>query len=266
LGLEPSVDDVLLEKKGEDEGATGGQGGEVSTGGADGGGMGGASSTGGEPGTLPIMPCALNCPDPYLIYRAFEWGVPLTTFTTFGGSVQRSTEEVYRGLHSMEFLQGQPMSEAEIRDPLGTRSSGALHLRAWVFIPEGAVTDWLKIVAFNAGTTAGIDVNIHASGEVEVSTVEPAQSAFSEQHRAVFGEWFCLQVAVDLSDTQGSVTASVDETPAVTLAPADTLATGSISRVVYGIAATGSNQVGGAIYLDELVIATEAVGCSEVVQ
>jgi len=268
VGLDPSVDDHLLEKNGDDSNASGGASstGGAGWGGMDGGGSVGEPSTGGESATLPILPCTFNCPEPYLIYRAFELGVPVTTSTTLGGVVQRSTEEAYRGTHSMEFMQGGPAGEAEITESIGMRLSDGLHLRAWVFIPHGAVTDSFKIVAFNGGATPGIDVSIHANGAVEAYSYGSSDSAISEENRAIFGEWFCLQVGAELSETAGSVTVLVNEKLAITLAPTDTLPPDAISRVVYGLAATSMEQMGASVYFDELVISTELVGCNEVAQ
>ncbi len=139
--------------------------------------------------------------------------------------------------------------------------SGTIYLRMWLQVPPGSITEWVKLLALNGATLPGLDLIAHTGERVEITTLEDGQSASSEEGAFPFGEWFCLQVDTVVSSELGSVLVRVNGMPVVSLQSADTLLEEGLSRVVYGLGATGLQQTGGAVYVDDLVVSTAPVDC-----
>lgn len=236
-------------------GGSAGESGSVST-----GGLGGAEGSGGTT-AIPAYPCSTTCDDPFLLYRSFEIGVPVVPHITLGGEVTRDKEKVRVGDYSMRFTQDKPGSKAELSELIDVVASGSIYLRTWVFIPEGAVTDWIRLLAFNGAGDSGIDIDVR-EGQFITSYVRPSRYGESSEPKAYpVSSWFCLQVGIDVNDADGTVKVEVDGETVLSHDEVDTMPGRGIDRVVYGLGASGVRQTGATVYFDDIVVSTQPVTC-----
>lgn len=197
-----------------------------------------------------------------LVNRTFEFGIAGTPQLTGGGTIQRSTEIVHTGEYSLVATQGIPGSEAEISELIPLRSSGRLFVRAWIYVPDGAITDWVKFFGFNGDSFEGMDVSGLSTEAVEVAFHTQLLEMVSLPAAFPSSEWFCLQVDTWVNDAPfGSMSVSVNEKPVVDLDQVDTRPGTGITDVVFGIAATGAMQTGASIYYDDLAIGYQEIPC-----
>ena len=243
-------------------GTTGGDGDAMNLGGSMGGGLGegGTQGTGGA-FAIPPFPCSTECLEPFLLYRSFELGIPGQVKEDPGAIVERSTEIVHGGEHSLCTAQGEPGTDAQITDAIDGVVEGQIYFRAWMYVPQGAITDWLEVLAFNGPLTEGLAVNLLDDGGVEILSHISNESSQSDAGLIPQGEWFCLQTHSVIDDTNGSFEVFVNEDFAVSLDQVDTLPATRVDNIVYGIAETGPEQTGAALYFDDIVVSTKPVDC-----
>ena len=72
--------------------------------------------------------------------------------------------------------------------------------------------------------------------------------------------WQCLQMAINVDDTNGSVEVSMDGEPALSLTGLDTLGPDPYMMLVV---TNGNGFDSGNYYVDDLVMATSPVGCED---
>lgn len=241
-------------------------GGTTSSGGSSGGndGSGGDDSTGSSGGTaseLPGYPCSTDCAEPFLVFRTLEVGVLGVPKVSNGSVVERSTDLVHAGDFSLIAKSTGGGSEATIDENIRTVTSGALYYRAWYFIPEGTVNDWLKTAGFHGTSSGGPSVVVAAEGVIKVNVPDSSASIDSAPKSYPSGEWFCLQADLFVGVSAGSLKVRINGTSVASLDQVDTLPQTGVARVAYGIDATGPNQIAAKIYVDDIVASTEPVGC-----
>jgi hypothetical protein len=211
--------------------------------------------------------CAPDCSARYadaLYFEDFEatdHAVPEVAVATNGALLEVTHEESKNGEHSLHAVQGGYQSEAEVRAALPSpTTSGQLYARAWVRVPEGAVTGTFKVLALNGGMAPGLDFNLLPGGVLDIYS--QITTGFWRSGRDAYptNEWFCLEVAVDVSDTFGSVSLSVGGARAFS-APTDTLPEGGVAQAVYGFAFGSVEQTGGEVFIDDVVVDDKPIGC-----
>jgi hypothetical protein len=252
------------------DGGSDGTGGDDAIGGgtaADGGsdGTGGLAGTGGagssnEVWDAPLVECSTDCIEPVLFYEPFEDDLTGVIKEDAGAFVGYTTEVVHSGASSLVASQGEPESDAQITNSLDPGVTGDLYYRAWLYVPTGTVNDWVKILALNGSSVEGIDLNLLSNGGLEVYSQLTSDSVASTDNVVPLDEWFCLQVHADVANN-GTAAVWVNEQLVINVSGWNTQPGGSVDRIVYGIAETGSNQTGATIYTDDIIAATAAIPC-----
>lgn len=226
------------------------------------GGFGGGAFGGAGNYEAPNTPCSLACLAPFLLYRNFEEGLPLVGIKEDqGATVARTTEVVHGDDYALAATQGAPGTDAQITEQIHRVVGAHIYYRAWMFVPEGAITDWLKVLAFNGILTEGINVNLTASGAAEIYSQITGESAISRDNVVPQGEWFCLRTATFVDNVNGTVELVINDRTVTFVESWDTLPGPEISNIVYGIAETGAEQTGATLYFDDILAATEPIGC-----
>lgn len=300
LGLE--LNDATVEQDSDDDGDRNGEGGRSGKGGRSGdgdgdanssgdgdgdgnssgdgeggaaNGSGGASASGGARGTGGVTgnrgiwdnalePCSTGCREPLLLYRSFEDDLPPGAKVDEGATLRLTQRIMHSGQYSLATTQGDPETDAQITEYIDPVLFESLYYRAWIYVPEGAISDWIKVVAFN-GQASGTDVNLLSNGAVEIYSQISGESAQSAAERTPASEWFCLQVHIYVDNVVGQVEVSVNEKQMIAATDWDTRPGSSINNIVYGIAETGSKQTGATIYTDDIVASAEPVPCSPLI-
>lgn len=234
-------------------------GGTFSFGGlAGGGGLGGGGAF-----EVPSIPCTFACPDPFLLYQNFEDGLPLFGIVEDeGATVELSTERVHRDEFSLCATQGLQGTDAQITERINRVVGAHIYYRAWMFVPQGAVTDWLKVLAFNGIATEGIDVNLTAARAAEIHSQMTSQTALSPEGVVPEGEWFCLRTTTFVDNVNGSIELSINDQTVLRVESWDTLPGPEIDNIVYGIAETGAEQTGATVCFDDILASTEPITCT----
>lgn len=213
---------------------------------------GGTLATGGNSNVYPVP----------LYYQNFEEELTEESRTSDSGSLSLQNANAYRGTSSLKIGQSSEDASAyvvaQFAEPLHDQK---LYFRAWVFIPSEVVINGANLVGFHPADGLGVDVNAYADRTVEVYNRVTELKTVSAATAFPQGQWFCLQIANYIHDTQGSVDVAVDETSVVAHGPTDTLPTGGIDRVVYGMPWATEEQENFVVYFDEVAIASQPIPC-----
>lgn len=242
-----------------DESSSGvGEGGARASGGST-----GSGATDGSGGANSLDECSISCVWPVLLHRTFEAGLPSAPaqIKEDPDAFVGTTDQLFRsGSFSLVTTQGETETDAEITDFINPMMLGHLYYRAWIYLPEGAVNDWIKVIAFN-GATEGTDVNLLSNGAVEIYSHIASTSSKSGSGQVPTGEWFCLQTHVFIDNFEGRVEVLVNEESVLEVSAWDTRPGPGVNNLVYGIAETGPKQSGATIYTDDVVASAEPVPC-----
>lgn len=228
------------------------------------GGFGGGGGLGGRGGyEPPDAPCTYACPDPFLLYQDFEAGLPLLGIKADeGAAVVLTTEIVHGHDYALSATQGEAGTDAQITERIRRVVGAHIYSRMWLFIPEGAINDWLKVLAFNGIVLEGLDVNLTSSGAAEIYSHMTGQKAVSPGAVVPENEWFCLRTTTFVDNVNGSVELSINDHTVAYVQNWDTLPGAEIDNIVYGIGETGPEQTDATIYVDDILASTEPVPCS----
>jgi hypothetical protein len=146
-----------------------------------------------------------------------------------------------------------------------TITSGALHLRAHLYVPEGLPTDAINIFFLGDYATPdpfrGVDFNLESGA---LSTYVPGQAPdrFTSTTLTIPRDhWFCLQIAMTLSPDAGTVTMLVDGQVGLEQANMKTLPEGGVHLLRAGVDWSSLQTEPFDIYMDDLVLSTSPVDC-----
>lgn len=208
------------------------------------GGLGGATSSSG--GSLPYATA------PFFLSDDFEEELTWDTHATEGSVIERVSEKSRSGEHSMRFTQGSKVSEAYIALPIDPRMTGdRLHVRAWYYIPSGAVNGRVNLVSSN-GVTAP-DVNLLTSGAVEIYLHQGAVRVSTRAAVYPYDRWFCLETGLLVDPDEGELHVSVGGERVLSVVGKDTT-TDSFTHAVVGLTWVEMEQSDAIIYVDDLAV------------
>jgi hypothetical protein len=140
-------------------------------------------------------------------------------------------------------------------------TSGDLHLRWYMYVPAAPAALYIAPihVVDAAAPFGGVIVSVKDDGLV-VNCTESGQ--FVEAPASVPRDrWVCIQLRVVISDTAGSVAASVDGVGRATLTGIDTLPPNGYRNIHAGSYASGTTADPTDVWIDELVAGTSAIPC-----
>jgi hypothetical protein len=207
--------------------------------------------------------CASRCDSPngYLVESGFEGDMPGELVETNGATGWLETEIVHSGNASFGVTQGATGTEAEIIEVFDAVKDAELYFRGWIYLTDGSVKSWLKLVAFHGGELEGANFfalqNLAFRVELETDLAEKT----SVEGIVPENQWFCLQIAMRIADVGGYVKVQVDKNEVFALEQVDTDPGAGITRVVYGIADTGNDQWGATAYFDDVAVDTAYLPC-----
>jgi hypothetical protein len=228
-------------------GAQEGVGGEAaaSTGGGDG--------AGGEPS---VDICSAGCDEDdgnFFISHTIGIQNPEKIILTGMGSYEFDGDVAQRsGGSSLKLISESAGDEAEVNNTILVLSQGQLHLRAWLLVPEGSMSDWVKVVGLNGSETDGPHVRIDSEGRLVVYIPGSEELWRSETDSFPRGEWFCLQILVEVDDLAGSIEIRVDGATVLLTEDTDTRPDAGIRVVVYGMAEIGPGSSKNVLYFDRV--------------
>jgi hypothetical protein len=144
--------------------------------------------------------------------------------------------------------------------PIG---SGMLYARAHLLVDGDVEIDGINVMALDAAgsNVYGPDLNLVDGGNLEVY-LEEASLPSATIGPVPRGQWVCLQLAVLIDETNGSVVAGYNSTT-MERQGIDTFPDGAYDYVAVGLDWTSSRQGAATVAIDDVVVATSPLSCRD---
>ena len=192
---------------------------------------------------------------------------PWSTSTSGLAEVRYSTARVYRGEGSLQaevFSGSARNTNAGVLIP-GTVSSGSLFGRAYVYLPSGQSFEYLQFFMFTEDRPpyGAVDLALTAGPNFEVQSRVASGVQETRESTTVLptDRWLCLQMAIDVSPTSGSVQVFVDGTPLVALLDVPTLPAAGFEALAVGVNFASPGQAAANLFLDEVAFDLASIPC-----
>jgi hypothetical protein len=180
------------------------------------------------------------------------------------GELERSTALAHSGESSLHASSRAMMSVAVVRASFPAMHSGAIFVRAYLYVPADLPTQIMNI--FFVGDTPvpdpflGLDFNLN-DGAVELFTPQNDPQRYTGELTIPRNGWFCFRARTEISDTDGLVQAFVDDQLALEVTGIDTLPPEGVRLFRAGVDWSSAQDAFFEIYLDDLVLDTAPVPC-----
>jgi hypothetical protein len=146
-------------------------------------------------------------------------------------------------------------------------SQGELFLRVHLYVPEGLATQTTNILFLGDYASPdpfkGIDFNLE-DGAPQIFTPESAPDRYTSSSLVIPRDrWFCFQVRLLISETDGLVQLSVDGSVGLDQSELDTLPPGGVHLLRAGVDWSSKQTTPFAVYMDDLVLSRTPVACED---
>ncbi len=226
---------------------------------------------GAQPDARPTG-CAARGPG-VLLCEDFEKGLPPRDSvygyaTSANGSVTSESVVVHGGARAAEFRPGDNAGLSRYavlyRTFTPPLTEGPLHVRFYVRVPaDSTMPPWnVFFELVESDVAPGRIKLVQAPGDSITFEVSPGmQSATSSPNALKRDVWQCVQVIVNLSQTStGRAEYLVDGETRQIISGVATVPTAGWAKVTVG-SVTGPDATGVHLYLDDIVVSTQPVGC-----
>lgn len=246
-----------------DSGAT--DSGAPDTGGSDAGGSDSAATDSGGADSGDSGGSSEPCLDA-IFCDGFEDGDLTTNWdgpSASSGSVATSADSPRTGTWKLEASidTGGGFAYATKQD-FGSRTSGAVHARAFYFVPSGPALDELDImfVTEPAGPFHGVRVRV-LGGNLTLRS-QPGDVTSAGGIPIPRDVWTCIEMAITIGETDGAATLEMDGALVASFTNEDTLPALGLATVEVGIVRSNAGVQGPAsLGVDDVVISTQPIGC-----
>lgn len=195
-----------------------------------------------------------------LLCEDFEAGVGRWPMQV--GTTNIVMSPVYGGAGALAgSIQGHPEA-AYIGMSLPTLTPQAsLYVRARFFVPSGFSADHINLLNLDASISEGVSMYL-TLGSIAVYRNTPEQG--SVKGTALPRDaWSCVELALGVADTGGTIELRVDDEVVATGTDLDTRPTNGFQDLKVGIPFSGVPQSGPAtVYIDDIVIDVTPIGCT----
>jgi hypothetical protein len=201
-----------------------------------------------------LHPTALFC-------SGFE-AATLTGFATAGAVLPSVVSSpTFSGAGALRAETSGADTESQAVYPISLVDGGTVYLRAWMWIPAGAVVDSLRLAG--VGNVALSDWGSALALSGGALALENAAGVIAGTGDPVpYDQWFCVTLEVLLDHGAGTLRASLNGSVVAEASDLDTLSEGGAIGVWTGI--ERSTQVGSATILtDQVLLDTQPVTCTD---
>ena len=201
--------------------------------------------------------------------HSFDEFLPGWTPSDENSSIEISTDEVYRGTSSARASAGDGRSKAFVQEGWGTPLfSGPLYFRGYFYIPETPVPnfDW-TLMAFQETVSPYDGISVRIEGDALVIHAPlPGNGARARATQPFPTErWMCIQVAIDINASAGSVQVHVDGELHAEMLNRPTAVASGFGMMFKGIGWGGAGDPI-VVYMDETIVDTSPIPCDEVME
>ena len=157
----------------------------------------------------------------------------------------------------------QASGAAYVRVNLDTLGITELFLRAYLWVPQGALLDDVAIfyLGLPPGTTGGINVDLQSEDRFELFLPENDVSIYSDPGAFQRDTWHCLQLSLIIDNALGQATLSIDAQSVASSMDLDTQADTDFTLFTLGIEWSSAQQGPVDVLLDDIVLSAEPVEC-----
>jgi hypothetical protein len=233
-------------------------------GGGAGGGIGGGGGTVEPPACLDDYPGTIFCDgfeDPDLA----GW-TPAPAPRSSNGWAERVTDRVRSGsgaLRAYTTVIGEGHRGYAISDELEITGPD-VYFRAFFYVEGSSILSSASYMLLRQSGAQDYGTGLEVANGAANLRLQTAESAITTKLGAVTvpkGRWTCLEGHVAMDETSGTAEYFVDGALAVTIADHDTIPTDGYDSLAVGVARAGANQEPLAVWVDDVVVATERIGC-----
>jgi len=137
----------------------------------------------------------------------------------------------------------------------------SLHVRAWLFVPTGFTAEHINLINVEGPNFEGVSIYL-TLGSLAVYRNTPQQGSVAGPAVARDG-WSCVELALGIADTDGTIELRVADQIVATGTGLDTKPTGGFSTLKVGVPFSGTAQSGPAtVYVDDIVVDVTPIGCA----
>jgi hypothetical protein len=190
-----------------------------------------------------------------------DWSAPMIERS---GQIERTSVRTHSGSGALHASSTAMMSVAVLSASFAPALSGALYLRAYLYVPANLPTETMNILFLgneaSGAAFSGIDLNLQDGAlQVYSSASDPQRQTGS---LAIPRErWFCLRARIALDAADGAVQAYIDAALALDARGVDTLPSGGVQQLHAGIGWSSEQDAFFEIYFDDIVLDSVPVAC-----
>jgi hypothetical protein len=179
------------------------------------------------------------------------------------GTIAQVTSIVHSGSGALRVDAPSTSQNAGVgASPYLNLSTGSIHFRGWFYLPSGYATNKINLIAaVGQSPTDGVDAEIDTTGLAAYSAPGGGFSIPTSVPLPRDG-WFCLEVHVDISSTNGAVRLDLDGAQIGRASGINTLATGGYTVLGAGALYLGPTQPAVTMYVDDVATGTLPIGCN----
>ena len=107
---------------------------------------------------------------------------------------------------------------------------------------------------------AGVALQVSGDGLQIVTDTDPSPPVSSPMQMPR-DRWVCVELAIDVQNTQGAVTATVDGASFSSSTPMDTRPGAGFDQVAVGVESSAPEQGPGELFVDEVIVSRSPIGC-----
>jgi hypothetical protein len=176
------------------------------------------------------------------------------------GNPTLQTTLVHGGSGAMLATSDDSHQPANVRTQFSPLPSGSIHARGWFYFPSGYALEKFEVLSLN-GTNDNVTVLVD-QGELRVFSAASPGTTITTGTSTPRDRWICLEVHVGISGTAGSVTLDLDGMSIGTETGINTLPGGGYGELVTGLNFVFATQPPATLYVDDVVVGTQPIGCS----
>jgi hypothetical protein len=182
------------------------------------------------------------------------------------GQVDRVTTRSHSGAGSLHASTRSVESVADVVARFAALRSGSLYLRAYLYVPAGLPTDVMNVFfigsrpdPLNDEPFVGVDLNLVA-GALQLFSPQATPTRQTGVLEIPRDRWFCLRAELEIGSDAGA-SVYIEDALALRATGIDSSANGGVTMMRAGIDWSSSQDAFFELFMDDLVLDTQPVGC-----
>lgn len=180
------------------------------------------------------------------------------------GAVERTEDRAYRGHGALHASSSAMASVGVVAADFPPLTQGALHFRAYLYVPADLPTETMNIFFVGDDPTpdpfSGVDFNLE-SGAIQIYSPESNPQRQMGTLTIPRDRWFCFRARIGIDDSEGEVDAYIDDELALHAEALDTLPAGGVHLFRAGVDWSSKQDAFFEIYMDDILVDPHEAPC-----